>query len=179
MASLAVVREPLVGRCRSRLRDAQTTIRERFLAGGDAPRLLCERCQLIDAVLGDLWRELVLPPSLALVAVGGYGRGELYPASDVDLMLLLPGPPDEALTAQLEAVVTVFYDIGLEIAPSVRTIDECSQAASGDLTVQTALLEARLLAGNGRLFEDLSAELTRSLDPHAFFEAKKKEQEER
>ncbi|ACV36158.1 [protein-PII] uridylyltransferase [Accumulibacter sp.] len=179
MASVAVVSEPLVGRCRSRLRDAQKSIRERFLAEGDAPCLLHERCQLIDAVLGDLWRELDLPTSLALVAVGGYGRGELYPASDVDLMLLLPGPPDEALTAQLEAVVTVFYDIGLEVAPSVRTIDECSQAASGDLTVQTALLEARLLAGNARLFEDLSAELARILDPHAFFEAKKKEQEER
>ena len=77
MASVAVGREPLVGPCRSRLRDAQNSIRERFLAEGDAPCLLHERCQLIDAVLGDLWRELDLPTSLALVARGYYGRGVL------------------------------------------------------------------------------------------------------
>jgi [protein-PII] uridylyltransferase len=104
-------------------------VRERYLCEGDAPRLLHERCQLIDGVLCDLWQALELPSSLALVAVGGYGRGELYPASDVDILLLLPNPPDEALTTSLERAVALFYDIGLEIAPSVRTLDECRRAA--------------------------------------------------
>jgi [protein-PII] uridylyltransferase len=86
---------------KTRLRDGQRLIRERFLAGnGDAVRLLHERCQLVDEVLCELWSELALPASLALIAVGGYGRGELYPASDVDLLILLPEQADEVLTTR-------------------------------------------------------------------------------
>jgi len=153
-------------------------LRERYHDGG-AARLLRERCQLVDDVLCDLWRELGLPAALSLVAVGGYGRGELYPYSDVDILLLLPEPPDAELTCQLEAAIALFYDIGLEIAPSVRTPAECSQAAAGDLTVQTALLEARLLTGNGELFVQTCRQLRDRLDAPAFFEAKRMEQEER
>ncbi|HCZ16100.1 MAG TPA: [protein-PII] uridylyltransferase [Candidatus Accumulibacter sp.] len=170
--------QTLVARYRSHLQLGQTTIRERYLADGDAPRLLRERCGLIDEVLCDLWQALHLPASLALLAVGGYGRGELYPASDVDLLLLLPEPPGEALIPQLERAVTLCYDIGLEVAPSVRTVGECA-AAAGDLTIQTALLEARLLVGSEELFDEFSAELEKVLDPHAFFEAKRSEQDER
>ena len=154
-------------------------MRERYLCEGDAPRLLHERCQLIDGVLCDLWQALELPSSLALVAVGGYGRGELYPASDVDILLLLPNPPDEALTTSLERAVALFYDIGLEIAPSVRTLDECRRAALDDLTIQTALLEARLLTGNSAVFRELCEQLMEDLEPQAFFEAKRLEQDER
>ncbi len=138
-----------------------------------------ERCQLIDDVFRDLWQALALPASLALVAVGGYGRGELYPASDVDLLLLLPASPDEGLTEKLEQAVALFFDIGLEVAPSVRTVDECCQAASDDLTIQTALLEARLLAGNAALFQEFIVARQKNIDPRAFFEAKRKEQDER
>jgi [protein-PII] uridylyltransferase len=154
-------------------------VRERYLCEGDAPRLLHERCQLIDGVLCDLWQALELPSSLALVAVGGYGRGELYPASDVDILLLLANPPDETLTTTLERAVALFYDIGLEIAPSVRTLDECTRAALDDLTIQTALLEARLLTGNSALFRKLCEQLMEDLEPQAFFEAKRLEQDER
>jgi len=140
---------------------------------------LGERCQLIDDVFRDLWQALALPASLALVAVGGYGRGELYPASDVDLLLLLPASPDEGLTEKLEQAVALFFDIGLEVAPSVRTVDECCQAASDDLTIQTALLEARLLAGNAALFQEFIVARQKNIDPRAFFEAKRKEQDER
>jgi [protein-PII] uridylyltransferase len=169
----------LVAQYRSHLQQGQAAIRERYLASGDAPRLLHERCRLIDEVLCDLWRSLQLPASLALLAVGGYGRGELYPASDVDLLLLLPAPPDADLATQLEQAVTLCYDIGLEVAPSVRTVEECSQAAASDLTIQTALLEARLLIGSDELFQAFSAELEQVLDPLAFFEAKRSEQDER
>jgi [protein-PII] uridylyltransferase len=177
--TLAADCQSLVASYRLRLKTGQATIRERYLGEGDAPRLLRERCRLIDAVLSDLWHELDLPAALALVAVGGYGRGELYPASDVDLLLLLPAPPDSTLTTQLERAVTVFYDMGLEIAPSVRTVAECAQAAADDLTIQTALLEARLVVGSEELFHELSAKLATVLDPHIYFEAKKSEQDER
>ena len=169
----------LVAGCRSRLQAGQASLRQRYLAEDDVVRLLRDRCQLVDEVLCELWQALALPASLALVAVGGYGRGELYPASDVDLLLLLPDPPDDALTSQLERSVAIFFDIGLDIAPSVRTVEECSQAAANDLTIQTALLEARLLSGNGELFQQACAELKKELDPRAFFEAKRMEQDER
>ncbi|MCP5249796.1 MAG: [protein-PII] uridylyltransferase [Candidatus Accumulibacter sp.] len=171
--------QALLAGYRSRLQLGQAAIRDRYLANGDAARLLRERSRLIDEVLCDLWQALQLPASLALLAVGGYGRGELYPASDVDLLLLLPEPPGDALTAQLERAVTLCYDIGLEIAPSVRTVEECSDAAAGDLTIQTALLEARLLTGNDELFQQFSVALEKVLDPHVFFEAKRSEQDER
>ena len=171
--------QTLVVRCRSRLQSGQATIRDRFLDEGDAPRLLRERCHLVDEVLCDLWHGLELPRSLSLVAVGGYGRGELYPASDVDILLLLPEPPDDVLTAQLERAIALVYDIGLEVAPSVRTVAECSHAAADDLTIQTALLEARLLAGSRATFQEVCAELKENLNPQVFFEAKQIEQEER
>jgi len=171
--------QTLVVRCRSRLQSGQATIRDRFLDEGDAPRLLRERCHLVDEGLCDLWHGLELPRSLSLVAVGGYGRGELYPASDVDILLLLPEPPDDVLTAQLERAIALVYDIGLEIAPSVRTVAECSHAAAADLTIQTALLEARLLAGSSTTFQEVCAELKENLNPQIFFEAKQIEQEER
>ncbi|HRF11851.1 MAG TPA: [protein-PII] uridylyltransferase [Candidatus Accumulibacter phosphatis] len=172
-------RSALVAGCRSRLQAGQSMLRERHPGEGDAARLLRERCQLVDEVLCDLWQALALPVSLALVAVGGYGRGELYPASDVDILLLLPQTPDQVLTARLERAVALFYDIGLDIAPSVRTVEECTHTAAADLTIQTALLEARLLAGNSELFQEACIELKGNLDPRAFFEAKRMEQEER
>lgn len=172
-------RQALLGAFRSRLQAGQAAICERYLADSDAARLLTDRCRLIDESLCELWRELELPPSLSLVAVGGYGRGELFPASDVDLLLLLPHSPDPALTTQLEQTVALLYDSRLDVAPSVRTVDECVRAASGDLTIQTALLETRLLTGSQTLFQEFLSRLQDILDPHAFFEAKRKEQEER
>ena len=179
MDTATLDRPALVAHCRSRLQSGQATIRQRYLADADAPRLLHERCRLVDEVLGELWQALDLPASLALLAVGGYGRGELYPASDVDVLFLLPEPPDAALTPQLEHSIALFYDIGLDMAPSVRTVAECVQAASDDLTIQTALLETRLLAGSRTPFEQVCAEVRSHLDPQAFFEAKRMEQEER
>lgn len=76
----------------------------------------------------------------ALLAVGGYGSGKLWPASDVDLLLLLTDRPDAALTEGLEQLVGLFWDIGLVIGHSVRTVEECLTEAAGDLTVKTALV---------------------------------------
>ena len=137
-------------RFKSQLQDGQKKIREDFLADGDAARLLRNRCRLIDEILCALWSELELPASLALIAVGGYGRGELYPSSDVDLLILLPEQPGHALAAQLEDLVCAFWDIGLETGHSVRTIEQCLEEAAGDITVQTAMIEARLAPSSSR-----------------------------
>ncbi|HMX70101.1 MAG TPA: nucleotidyltransferase domain-containing protein, partial [Accumulibacter sp.] len=179
MSDDLVARQALLSSFRSRLQGGQAAIREGYLTDGDAARLLTDRCRLIDECLCALWQGLKLPASLSLVAVGGYGRGELFPASDVDLLVLLPSSPDASLTAQLEQAIALLYDSRLDVAPSVRTVDECVQAASGDLTIQTALLETRLLTGSPTLYHEFLRRLQETIDPQAFFEAKRKEQEER
>ena len=172
-------RSSLLARFKSQLQSGHTAIKEGYLASRDAAQLLHARSQLIDEVLSSLWSELHIRDSLTFVAVGGYGRAEMWPASDVDLLLLLPEPPDSALTEELEQLISFFWDIGLEIGHSVRTIEDCLNEAKNDLTIQTALVEARFLAGNQALFARLVSEFKENLDPQAFFHAKRIEQDER
>ncbi|WP_409559377.1 [protein-PII] uridylyltransferase [Accumulibacter sp.] len=169
----------LLSSVKSRLHADQASICEQFLVDGDAVRLLHDRCRLIDAVLCEVWRELGLPASLALVAVGGYGRGELYPASDVDLLILLPEPVGSALTAQLERLVCLLWDVGLETGHSVRTLEECLEQAADNVTVQTSMIEARLLAGSASLFHEFSSLVDANVDAESFFQTKRIEQEDR
>ncbi len=164
---------------KTRLQEGQKALKAAYEASGNAAALLQARCRHIDGVLTELWQNHHFPTSLALIAVGGYGRGELYPASDIDLLILLPKAPDDKLKGKLEQLVGLFWDIGLEIGHSVRTVDECLEEAKGDITVQTALIENRLLTGSKVLFEKFRKGLAASLDPQAFFKAKKLEQEER
>src|SRR5574343_809840 len=141
-----------VAALRAEVKANQDQLRSNYEQYKDAPALLRARSQQVDAVLQKLWESLNFPASLALAAVGGYGRGELYPSSDIDLLILLPQEASAATQAKLEALVSNFWDIGLEIGHSVRTIQECLNEAASDITVQTALLEARLLTGNTKLF---------------------------
>jgi len=118
------------------------------------------------------WKNFSMPANTALVAVGGYGRGELFPYSDVDLLVLLPSAPDDALRDKLEQLVQMLWDLGLEIGHSIRTVDECLTESAADITVQTSLLEARLICGNRTLFNTLREKYARAMDPRAFFQAK-------
>ena len=174
-------RAELLSRYRSRIQKGQLALRNQYLSSYDPDPacLLYERCHLIDEVLRDLWTELRLPDAMALCAVGGYGRGELWPGSDIDLLILLPDAPDTERAEQLEQLVGLFWDIGLEIGHSVRTVEECLQEADGDLTVQTALVEARLIVGNYPLFSRMVVEFKKHLDPQTFYHTKRIEQEER
>jgi [protein-PII] uridylyltransferase len=164
---------------RETLKAGRRELAERYQADNHASRYLKQHVRLVDETLKTLWRHLEFPPELALVAVGGYGRGELYPGSDVDLLILLPHAPDEALTARLEQLIGIFWDIGLEVGHSVRTISDCVREAENDITVQTALLENRYLTGNSALHGELLRVFGASLDSVAFFKAKSLEQEER
>ncbi len=164
---------------RENLKAGRKALAARYLEEHDAPAYLTRHAGLVDGVLAELWNSLAFPPELALVAVGGYGRGELYPGSDVDLLILLPGEPDAALTACLEQLVGLFWDIGLEVGHSVRTVPDCLREAAGDITVQTALLENRLLTGSPDLYAGFAQSLKAGLNPQAFFKAKRLEQEER
>ena len=168
-----------VAALRAEVKANQSQIQQQYEQTGDANALLRQRCQQVDTVLQKLWASLNFPASLSLAAVGGYGRGELYPASDIDLLILLPQEASPALQEKLEQLVGHFWDIGLEIGHSVRTVQECLNEAAKDITVQTALLEARLLTGNKRLFATFEKRLHGNLDPLVFFEAKRLEQQER
>jgi [protein-PII] uridylyltransferase len=143
-----------------------------FRADARPEKLLTALRRNVDRALTLAWRELAMPSSAALVAVGGYGRGELFPYSDVDVLILLDGTADAALRARLEELVQLFWDLGLEIGHSIRNIDECMTEAAADITVQTSLLEARLVSGNRRLFRELRERCRIALDPQAFFQAK-------
>ena len=175
----AAARSELVSRYKQRTQKGQLALREQFALDADPAIFLYERSRLVDEVLRDLWKELHFPDSLALSAVGGYGRGELWPASDIDLLILLPEQPEPELTEQLEQLVGLFWDIGLEIGHSVRTVEDCVNEAAADLTVQTALVEARLVVGNYSLFARMVSEFRNHLDPQAFYHTKRVEQEER
>jgi [protein-PII] uridylyltransferase len=116
----------------------------------------------------------------ALVAVGGFGRGELFPYSDVDVLVLLPAGQDgDARRAAIEGFITACWDIGLEIGSSVRTVDECVAEAERDVTVQTALLEARFVCGTRRLYSAFKDATGGALDPRAFLRAKTLEMQQR
>jgi [protein-PII] uridylyltransferase len=129
-----------------------------------------------DLTLQLLWRHAGFPADACLVAVGGYGRGELFPHSDVDVLLLLPDDVDiegdPALKAKVESFIGNCWDSGLEIGSSVRTTSHCVEEAAKDVTVQTSLLEARLITGSTDSFLSLQQQLEALLDPQAFFVAK-------
>lgn len=156
----------LATRVRDQLKADKQAVFADFNAHGHVGHLLTRLRRAVDAALVEAWRGLGLPDDSALVAVGGYGRGELFPFSDVDVLLLLPSEPDEDTTSRLEKFIGLCWDLGLEIGSSVRTVDDCIRESRQDVTIQTSLLEARLLTGNRKLFAELQtryqADLTRA-----------------
>ncbi len=134
-------------------------------------------------LLHTLWQRAQLPDDMALVAVGGFGRDQLFPYSDVDVLLLLPdGAAPEAgsaLRAQLEGFIGSCWDTGLEIGSSVRTVAECLAESAGDVTVQTSLLESRLVCGNAALFAEFQRQYRAQMNPEAFLVAKTLEMRQR
>ena len=173
------VAHPSTASARDRLQAGRRELRQRYSAGGNAPPLLHRHRLLLDRILKNLWTQAGLPASLALVAVGGYGRGELFPYSDVDLLVLLPHEPDAVLKGKLEAFIGALWDAGIEPGHGVRTIEQCVSESAKDITVQTALLEARQLAGSRGLFAAFTQAMQEHLIAQSFFQSKRLEQEQR
>ncbi|TWO70109.1 [protein-PII] uridylyltransferase [Caenimonas sedimenti] len=145
--------------------------------------LLQALSELADGALQALWQQAGLPAGVALLAVGGFGRGELFPHSDVDVVLLLPdgvSPDGDApLKRRIEAFIGSCWDAGLEIGSSVRTVEECVAQAVGDVTVQTSLLESRLITGSRKLFLEFQGRFRQTVDARNFFVAKTLEMRQR
>ncbi|MFL9880381.1 [protein-PII] uridylyltransferase [Herbaspirillum rhizosphaerae] len=164
---------------KKQLKAARQQAIEAFQADGKTEHLLTQLRRNVDAALTEAWEKCALPRDIALVAVGGYGRGELFPHSDVDVLILLDQTPDKAMQEKLESLVQLFWDIGLEIGHSIRTVEECLAESAADITVQTSLLEARLVTGNKTLFQLLQLRCNSAMDPRAFFQAKTLEMQQR
>jgi len=167
---------------RDTLKAANAKLESRFYAGRAATELVQSRAGLIDALLLRAWQLYfdAGDPKIALIAVGGYGRGELHPASDVDVMILLKGK-DKPYKSAIEGFLTFLWDIGLEVGQSVRNIKECRKEAAQDITVVTNLQEARLLIGPEALFEQQKQKCgpDQIWPSREFFEAKLAEQDQR
>lgn len=164
---------------RETLRQGQSDLASAYLTRPDHKAYLQGRSQLVDCLLTRLWENAGMPASTSLIAVGGYGRGELYPHSDVDVLIALDATPSQALEETLQHLISQFWDIGLAVGHSVRTIEECIEAAQSDVTVQTALFESRLICGNTALYDTLQIKLSQSMAHDQFIAAKLAEQEER
>jgi [protein-PII] uridylyltransferase len=155
----------LLERMRRQLREGRATVRAYFEAGGGAETVHRELTRLADALIrgaldhAERYHYGSTNPTtgeeIAVVAVGGYGRGELAPASDVDLLFLHPYKRTPHVEQMAEFLLYKLWDLGLKVGQSVRSVPECLKLARGDLTVRTALLERRLLWGSPRLYEEL------------------------
>jgi len=154
-----------------------------FAESASAESLVHARSFLVDEVLREAWLKFLPehPQGLALVAVGGYGRGELLPHSDIDLLLLHEPAALAPNKPAIEQFLAFLWDMGLEVGSSVRTPADCARAAAGDITIITTLLEARPLVGDETLFDAMQAALApEKVWPVAdFYKAKLEEQKKR
>ncbi|HJU22196.1 MAG TPA: [protein-PII] uridylyltransferase [Casimicrobiaceae bacterium] len=166
-------------RWRASLTEGRTRLREAYFARPDPARLLRGLARLTDGIVVDAFAHARLPRSAALVAVGGYGRGELFPHSDVDLLVLLPDTSERDCAAAVERLLTSLWDAGIELSHAVRTVAECETEMTSDATVATSLLEHRLLAGSRTLYATFAQMHEARLDPRTFYDAKSLEQQQR
>lgn len=163
-----------------RIRQADEALAERFWNEENVETLVAERARFIDAFLAEIWQHWFQHnDGLALLAVGGYGRAELHPHSDIDLLILVKKP--RAAQEEIAAFVRLLWDLSLDIGHSVRTLGDCRREAAHDITVATTMMERRHLAGSHRLVAKLDKLLAkRSYWPSKrFFSAKRDEQDER
>ena len=172
---------------RTEYRAGKALILERMGAPGasarDVRQSMHKLARQADAMLTQLWTLAGLASPFALLGVGGFGRGELFPYSDVDVLVLLPDghspETDAALKGKIETFIGYCWDVGLEIGSSVRTLSDCIAEAEKDVTVQTALLEHRLITGNAALLKGFKAAFFAAMDAQAFFVAKTLEMRQR
>jgi len=167
---------------RNTLEQGTETLAQGFRDSIPVSTLVSLRAKLIDSLLKRAW-QLNMPENAdaALVAVGGYGRGELHPCSDIDLMILSDVIEREKLTENIAQLLTFLWDIGLEVGQSVRSVDECVEEAKQDITVTTNIMESRLLAGSQSLLQQMrdATSPDKIWPSDQFFKGKWEEQKQR
>ncbi|MET0126181.1 MAG: [protein-PII] uridylyltransferase [Pseudomonas caspiana] len=181
-AELALKASPIAA-FKKAIRNAREVLDARFKSGRDIRRLIEDRAWFVDNILQQAWDHFDWSEDadIALLAVGGYGRGELHPYSDIDLLILLDSADHEVFREPIERFLTLLWDIGLEVGQSVRSVDECAEEGRADLTVITNLMESRTIAGPERLRQRmLEVTSPKQMWPSKeFFLAKRAEQKTR
>jgi [protein-PII] uridylyltransferase len=150
-----------------------------FLKKRDGISYLHNHSQLIDKTLSRLWQDLELRNSATLIACGGYGRQELFPYSDIDVLILIPKSLNKSLSQKIEQFISLVWDLGLRVGHSVRNINQTKIEIKKDITVQTNLLENRYLNGDKVLYKNLIKIINETLIPAKFYQGKIKEQDRR
>lgn len=160
------------------LQDSKRIFDQLYLSGSDIRQLIEVKSWLMDHILNGLWQRFSFGNEVSLIAVGGYGRGELQPHSDIDLLILVEDTIDDTLGAALSDFITLLWDLKLDIGHSVRTIEECIEAAKEDVTIATNLLETRTISGDGHLLKIISDTVYSDtvFTSKAYFLAKSEEQ---
>lgn len=151
-----------------------------FENDGAVAELIKERSTFIDQILKKIWHVLIPEDTATLIAVGGYGRGELHPFSDIDVLILCE--EIEKNQDHLSAFITFLWDLGFDVGHAIRTIDDCHKAGLEDVTTATNILESRWLTGCYEQFEKLQQLWNSQSDfwpSNEFFQAKFEEQENR
>jgi len=163
---------------RDRLRRERDALIQSFNRGGSVDRLVRGLARSVDRVLHDAVAPSGLSKFAAVIAVGGYGRCELFPHSDVDILILLRRPATRDDSKIIEGLIGLLWDLGLPLGHSVRTLEECAHEAA-DITVLTSMLEARLVTGPRTLFTGFCSAIVGSIDREAYFRDKLLEQQQR
>ncbi|MFZ9315594.1 MAG: nucleotidyltransferase domain-containing protein, partial [Burkholderiaceae bacterium] len=162
--------EPLAlpAQVRQAVQAARATNAEGWRDRKSPPILMRGLCRDIDRCVRALWEAHPVPQA-ALLAIGGYGRGELSPFSDIDLLILLPESVSAtAIETPLSQFVSSLWDAGLDAGHSVRSLSECMGLAQNDLTIATSLLEARVLVGDSALVAELQSRWHQTIDQSGF-----------
>jgi [protein-PII] uridylyltransferase len=164
---------------RDALKSEQAATQSLFYQQHNTKQTLKSLSLSVDSLLIQVWQKFEIETELCLIAVGGYGREELFPYSDIDLLILLPYEASAALNEKIEGLVGALWDIGLNVGHSVRTLEECKREAKLDVTVLTNLLESRLLHGTKSNYKIFISEIKASIDAKQFYDDKLKEQTQR
>ena len=171
--------QPELAAVRRELQEGRAALQAAYEARPNPSVNLKRHAALVDRILRTMWDAGGMSADMALVAVGGYGRGTLFPYSDVDVLILLPDDVDDPGRDCVSQLVSRLWDVGIELGHSARSIEECLAEARQDITVQTTLLEGRWIAGSKALFARFDAAVHHALNARAFFEAKLLEQQQR
>lgn len=177
----ALAEKPVIPVFKDALTGANVQFNRRFEEGEDIRTLVYERALFIDCILHYAWFQFDWPDSISLEAVGGYGRGELHPCSDIDLLILHRAEVFDNCKDNIERFLTLLWDIGLEIGSSVRTVKQTIDIARSDITVATNIMESRTLVGDRSLRHELLQESApeKIWSAEDFYRAKFDEQIER
>lgn len=154
-------------------------LKESFEETGDVARYLACHTRLLESVIDERAKSLSLPLGVALLAAGGFGRAEVFPFSDIDLLVLIPEDLPENDAERVSSFLTSLWDLGLSVGASVRTARETLADCTQDIALSTNFLEARFLYGNKELFEATRAEYLKTLNPVTFFREKELEMHQR